>query len=294
MSANEKVSEVENAAPKRRGCLAFFRSEILIGSLVALLSILTALIGYRSSEVESMSDDLNLSAQRTLSEANREYLDAGQIVVQDFLSYDSWFAATNNEAEENYVSSFSNALFENFNDPERTVFDELYFEELFNEAGLLDPGQRFMLDIISYDNYYASTNISAADNFYGSFSEALIDNLEGEGRDTIFDEIYYDDMYSLSSTCFVESDTLFIQGQQVGGIADQYQLVMFIFAIGLAMSAWASLLGETGIMRLLFVFFALAMLLFGTLIYFGVQTEASEVLNLVAETSCLDALSGGQ
>lgn len=270
-----------------------FRSEALIGSLVALLSILTALIGYRASVVDNISNDHALNAQRTLSEANREYLDAGQKVVQDFISYDNYFASTNNEATENFYSSFSEALIENVENPDReTLFDDLYFESLHAiDNGFLDVGETLLLDIISYDNYFASTNLEAADNYYGSFSDALVNNLDDPER-MLFDDLYNEQMYGFSGICFAEADTLFIQSLDVGNVADQYQLVMFIFAIGLAMAAWASLLSEDGNMRIAFVIFALASLVYGSMLYLGIGAEASEILSTPVDMTCLQALTG--
>jgi len=276
-----------------RGIGRFFRSEGLIGSLVALLSILTALIGYRATVVDNISNDHALNAQRTLSEANREYLDAGQKVMQDFISYDNYYAVSNNEATDNYYSSFSAALIENVEDPDREiVFDDLYYESLQAlDTGLLNIGDLLLLDIISYDNYYASTNLSAADNYYASFSDALVQNLDDPDR-LLFDDVYNEQMYGFSGTCFAEADTLFIQSQDVGNVADQYQLVMFIFAIGLAMAAWASLLNETGNMRIAFVIFALAALVYGSMLYLGIGAEAAETLSRPINLTCLEALTG--
>ncbi|MCA9926313.1 MAG: hypothetical protein KC419_00075 [Anaerolineales bacterium] len=289
MSAEEK----EEKAKAPAGIGRFLRSEVLIGSLVALLSILTALIGYRASVVDSLSNDHTLNAQRTLSEANREYLDAGQKVMQDFISYDNYYAVSNSEATENYYASFSDALVENLEDPDRDLFDDLYYESLLaSDTGIFDVSQIVLLDIISYDNYYASTNLDAADNYYASFSEALIANLDDPDREFLFDEQYDEEMFGFSGTCFAEADGLFELGQEVGGVADRYQLVMFVFAIGLAMAAWASLLDETGKMRIAFVFFALAMLAYGTLLYLGIAAEASEILSAPVDMSCLQALTG--
>ncbi|MCP4423733.1 MAG: hypothetical protein GY803_04490 [Chloroflexi bacterium] len=287
------MSTAEEKEKASSGIGGFLRSEVLIGLMVTLLSILTALIGYRAATVDSIANDHTLNAQRTLSEANREYLDAGQKMMQDFISYDNYFASSNNEATENYYASFSTALAENVEDPDRELFDDLYFESLMAaDTGILDVSQLVLLDIISYDNYYASTNLEAADNYYASFSAALIENLDDPDREILFDDIYDEQMFGFSKTCVAESDVLFELGQEVGGVADRYQLVMFIFAIGLAMAAWASLLSETGKTRIAFVFFALVMLAYGSLLYLGIAAEASEILSMQIDMSCLQELIG--
>ena len=287
------MSQIDEQEKEQSRIGKFLRSEALIGSLVALLSILTALIGYRAAVVDNASNDHALNAQRTLSEANRESLLAGQTVMRDFLSYDNYFAASNNEATENYYASFSQALVENFEDDSReSLFDDQYFDDLQTmETGLLDVGETLLLDIISYDNYYASTNLEAADNYYASFSDALVENVEDTDR-ILFDDVYDRQLYGFSRSCFGEADALFILSQEVGNVADRYQLVMFVFAIGLAMSAWASLISETSNMRIAFVLFALASLIYGGLLYLGIAAEASEILSIEIDLTCLQALTG--
>ena len=279
-------TEAEERGKLSSGIGGSLHSEVFIGSLVALLTILTALIAYRASIIEGDSDDYTLRGQRTLSEANLAYTEAGQLVMQDFNSYDNYYASSTNDATDNYKTSFSDALAENIDDPSRTPFDELYYDAILAEDSIYDISQLLMLDIISYDHYYASVNLDAADNYYASFSSALVENLEDPSREILFDEQYFDDIYETAYICFGESDSLFEQGEKVGGIAGQYQQVMFIFAIGLAMAAWASLLSESGKMRLMFVILGFAALVYGGLLYWGVSVEASAIPQLV-EMTCL-------
>lgn len=270
--------------------MRILRSEILVGSLVALLSILTALAGYQASIMDSKANEFSLNAQRTMSEANRDFLRAGQAEMRDFVSYDNYFANLNSEAEENYRGSFSTALTENLSDADRQLFDEIYFEALESESELhsLNFEQLYILDIISYDNAFAATNLEAAENYKNSFSDALIKNLEDLNR-TLFDDEYYEDLdYDFLDGCFIEADKLFEQEGVAGGIADQYQLIMFIFAVSLAMAAWASLMDDTGTMRIIFILFAFAMLAYGSSLYLGIDTSAV----IPTEANCLNEFAG--
>lgn len=192
------------------------RSDGVLGTLVAVFSILIAFVGYQSTLIGAKSSEFELSAERILSVANREYLDAGQNVLFDMSAYDDYYAALG-------------------------VDDE------------------------------------AADNYYASFSDALIQNLESPDleRNTLFDDIYYDEMYQPANDCFVEADDMFILGNTVGDIADKHQLIMFIFAIGLALAAWAALLPATSNVRLTFVIFAIIVLIVGLILYIPLATSAA-------------------
>ncbi len=206
--------------------MKFLKTEGFLGAMVAILSVLTALMGYQGAVTDAKAGEYELNAQRTLSEANREHLDVGQNVVLDYLSYDS---------------------------------------------------------------YYSSLGVDddAAENYAASFSAALIDNFE---RDEIFDEIYYDELYGFANICFAEADDLFVAGDATGGVADKYQLAMFVFAVGLAMAAWASLLSEDGKVRLLFAVLALLSMAWGAMLYFGIIADIGQLPGEVVK-SCLDALT---
>ncbi|MEM8863258.1 MAG: hypothetical protein AAGD96_33530 [Chloroflexota bacterium] len=201
------------------------KSEGLLGAIVAILSVLTAFMGYQGALTDAKASEHELNAQRTLSIANREYLDVGQLVVLDFISYDNYFASLG-------------------------VDDE------------------------------------AAENYAASFSDPLIDNLE---REAIFDETYYEEMYGDALVCFDEADDLFILGEATGGVAEGYQLAMFVFAVGLAMAAWASLLGGKSNVRLLFSIMALVSLTWGLIAYSFIVTDISLIPAEVVK-SCLETM----
>ena len=85
--------------------------------------------------------------------------------------------------------------------------------------------------------------------------------------DVVFDEQYYDEMYALPNELFDESDANFELGGQWDERGDQLQLVMLVMALGLALTAWASLLGGESNMRLLFSFLGLIAFAAGLISY---------------------------
>lgn len=141
----------------------------------------------------------------------------------------------------------------------------------------LAASQQIASDMRAYDDYFAATDEELADNYYSSLSEALIENMESEdpAREFLFDDIYLGEMYQISESCFVEADDMFILSNDVGDIADKHQLVMFTFAIGLALTAWASLLPEESSIRLVFVIFSLIVLVVGLILYLPLATSAT-------------------
>ena len=61
---------------KPKGLLARLGSDLVLGFLVAFLSILTALAAYQGSIADSQESDLNVEGQKQLTEANSFYLEA--------------------------------------------------------------------------------------------------------------------------------------------------------------------------------------------------------------------------
>ena len=53
---------------------------------------------------------------------------------------------------------------------------------------------------------------------------------------------------------------------------------MFVFAVGLAMAAWASLMKDSGRMRLMFVVIACAALFVGSVLYLQIFGDVLNVL----------------
>jgi len=70
--------------------LSFLSSDLVLGLLVALLSILTAMAAYQSTIADAESGDLNVNGQKLLTDSNSYYLEANQFVIYDYTMYDGW------------------------------------------------------------------------------------------------------------------------------------------------------------------------------------------------------------
>jgi len=190
--------------------LGFLGNEIFLGTLIALLSVFTALASYQGAMSDSEQNKYEILGMQQLNDGNAEYLRANQDITQDYNYFDNWY----------------------LNVDERPDIGE----------------------------YYQS-----------SFSEALAGAIERD-PDLVWDEQYYDEMYTDAIGLWDESETNFGLASNFDEKGDQLQLVMMIMALGLAFAAWASLLGAESNMRLLFALFGLIMFVAGIITYVPIAT----------------------
>jgi hypothetical protein len=190
--------------------LGFLGNEIFLGTLIALLSVFTALASYQGAMSDSEQNKYEILGMQQLNDGNAEYLRANQDITQDYNYFDNWY----------------------LNVDERPDIGE----------------------------YYQS-----------SFSEALAAAIERD-PDLVWDEQYYDEMYTDAIGLWDESETNFGLASNFDEKGDQLQLVMMIMALGLAFAAWASLLGAESNMRLLFALFGLIMFVAGIITYIPIAT----------------------
>ena len=108
-----------------------FGHEILLGSLVAVLSVLTALVSYQGSMADSKQNEHEILGMKQLNDGNAEYLEANQFIVYDYTMYDGWYTTTDEEKsayyEENYSEELQEDLAANPGDP----FSESYYEAMY-------------------------------------------------------------------------------------------------------------------------------------------------------------------
>jgi len=120
--------------------LAAFSSEVVLGTLVALLSVLTAAAAWQGSLADSKEADFNVEGQKQLTEANSMYLESNQFVIYDYSMYDGWYINTGKDEEiaQYYYDSFSESLQASM-DREEGPFDNEYYDEMYADAeGLYD------------------------------------------------------------------------------------------------------------------------------------------------------------
>ncbi len=184
--------------------LSFLSSDLVLGLLVALLSILTAMAAYQSTIADAESGDLNVNGQKLLTDSNSYYLEANQFVIYDYTMYDGW---------------------------------------ILNQ---------------DVDDF-------AAQYFFDSFSEALSASLDrAEGP---WDDPYYDEMYQEAEETYADAIVLFEDAKTIGDKADLFQLIGLIFAVGLALAAYGSLLDRENNLRILFSAISVGTLIYGLYLF---------------------------
>ena len=113
--------------------LRFLSSELLLGTLVAVLSVFTALAGYQGSMADGDENKFNVQGQQMLTDANAEYLTANQMIVYDYSLFDGYYTAESEEKSEYYLSSFSEDLQASFAANEEDPFSDAYYEAVYEE-----------------------------------------------------------------------------------------------------------------------------------------------------------------
>ena len=185
----------------------FLRNEVLLGTMIALLSVFTAFSSYQGSMADSEQNKYEIKGTQSLNDGNAEYLSANQNWIQDEGNYDNWY--------------------------------------------------------INYEN-----NPEAAEYYEGNFSQSLFDAIARNGDEYPMDDQYTDELYADAILYWDDSDYNFDLGSQWDERGDQLQLVMLIMALGLALTAWASLLHAESKLRGFFALLGLIALIAGLTIYF--------------------------
>ena len=124
--------------------LKLLSSEITLGTLVAILSVLAAVSGYQSSMADSDQTKNNVLGQKMLTDANAEYLSANQMIVYDYQMYDGYYMAEDADKEAYYQASFSPELQASIAANAEDPFSDAYYDamqsapqSMFDEADKL-------------------------------------------------------------------------------------------------------------------------------------------------------------
>ena len=123
----------------------------------------------------------------------------------------------------------------------------------------LEATQYIIVDYNMYDGYQIQSGLDdvAAEYYHSQFSAPLLSSVE---RDGIWDDQYYDEMYTDALAKRDEAFAFFDEAKRQSERESGYQLSMLIAAVGLAFAAYASLMDETK--RLRSVFALISILLF--------------------------------
>ncbi len=120
--------------------LRFFGSEIILGTLIAVLSVMTAMSSYQGAMSDSEQNKSEIEGMSMLTDANAEYLTANQQIIQDYTYFDNWYLNQEERPDlaEYFKTSFSEALNAGIERDPDVVFDDQYYEQMY-----LDPQKMF-------------------------------------------------------------------------------------------------------------------------------------------------------
>ncbi|MBL8102916.1 MAG: hypothetical protein JNM02_10330 [Anaerolineales bacterium] len=120
----------------------FLASEVALGTLIALLSVSTAVASYEGAMADSEQNKYEILGMQFLNDGNAEYLTVNQQITQDYTYYDNWYLNVDERPEiaAYYEGDFSQAL-QDAIARDNGIWDEAYYEamyaypnELFNES----------------------------------------------------------------------------------------------------------------------------------------------------------------
>jgi hypothetical protein len=133
----------------------------------------------------------------------------------------------------------------------------------------LEANQFVIYDYSMYDGWYINTgkDEEIAQYYYDSFSESLQSSMDA-GEEDPFTDQYYQEMYADADTTYEDAFTYFDQAEVASERANQMQRVVLVFAVGLALAAYGSLIAPDKLIRVLFTIGSLAALIAGLLNYF--------------------------
>jgi len=111
----------------------FLGNEILLGTLIALLSVFTAVASYQGAMADSEQNKFEILGMQSLNDGNAEYLTANQEIIQDYTYFDNWYLNVDERPDiaEYYQSSFSQPLIDAMARNPDVVFDDQYYNEMY-------------------------------------------------------------------------------------------------------------------------------------------------------------------
>lgn len=116
--------------------LSFLGKEIILGTLIALLSIFTTLASLQGSVADGKQNEYEILGMKSLNDGNAEYLRSNQDITQDYNYFDNWYLNQDERPDvaEYYQGSFSQTLLDAIDRDPDTVWDNQYYDEAYAEA----------------------------------------------------------------------------------------------------------------------------------------------------------------
>jgi hypothetical protein len=111
-------------------------NEVVLGSLIAVLSVLTAFASYQGAVADGKQNDYEILGMKSLNDGNAEYLRANQDITQDYNYFDNWYLNTEERPDvaEYYQENFSQALLDAMDRDPDTVWDDQYYDDIYADA----------------------------------------------------------------------------------------------------------------------------------------------------------------
>ena len=114
--------------------LHFLGKEFVLGTLITLLSIFTAVASYQGSMADSKQNEFEISGMKNLNDGNAEYLRANQFIVYDYTMYDGWYTADTTDKEEYYQGSYSQELQNSIAADPENPFSDAYYDSMYTDS----------------------------------------------------------------------------------------------------------------------------------------------------------------
>lgn len=116
--------------------LRFLGNEVALGTLIAILSVLTAVSSYQGAVADGKSSEFETLGMKSLNDGNAEYLRANQDITQDYNYFDNWYLNLEERPDvaEYYQDSFSQPLLDAMERNPDEVWDDQYYDEVYAEA----------------------------------------------------------------------------------------------------------------------------------------------------------------
>jgi hypothetical protein len=118
--------------------LRFLGSEIVLGLLIAILSVFAAYASYQGSMADSDQNKYEIQGMKALNDGNAEYLSGNQTWIQDDGNYDNWYINQDSNPdlaayyEGNFTEEMAAAIERNGTD--EYPVDDAYVEAIYADA----------------------------------------------------------------------------------------------------------------------------------------------------------------
>jgi hypothetical protein len=114
--------------------LRLLGKELVLGTLIAILGVFTALASYQGSMADSEQNKYEILGMQQLNDGNAEYLSANQFIVYDFSMYDGWYTTDDEEKAAYYEESYSEQLQASIEANPDDIFNDEYYDAMYAEA----------------------------------------------------------------------------------------------------------------------------------------------------------------